>query len=92
MTVSVPPEIEQYVVEVVASGRFDSPEAVVREAFSLLQENDRRVESLRRSVKEGFDQLDRGEGIEMDEAGLRNFFDEVQARGRARYEAHQRGK
>ena len=46
------------------------------------------IELLRRDVKEGFGQLDRGEGIELDDAGLRQFFDDVQSRGRARYEAH----
>ncbi len=58
----------------------------VREAFRLLQEKERRFESLRTDVKAGFDQLDRGEGIELDNDGLRDFFDDIQARGQRRYE------
>jgi len=87
MPTSIPPEIEQYVAQVVATGRYDSPEQVVREAFRLLQERERQFDALRAEVKKGFDQLDRGEGIELDEAGLRDLFDDVQARGKKRYEA-----
>jgi antitoxin ParD1/3/4 len=88
MVISLPPEIERYVEEAVAAGRFDSVEGAVREAFRLLQDRDCQFEALRRDVKEGFDQLDRGEGIDLDEAGLRQFFDDLQARGHQRYEAH----
>ena len=87
MPASIPPEIEQYVEQVVATGRYESSEQAIREAFRLLQEKDRRFESLRTDVKAGFDQLDRGEGIELDDDGLRDFFDDIQARGRQRYEA-----
>jgi putative addiction module CopG family antidote len=88
MVISIPPEIERYVAEAIAAGRFDSAEEALREAFGLLQQRDRQVESLRRDVKAGFDQLDRDEATEMDEAGLRQFFDDLQAQGRQRYEAH----
>lgn len=87
MSCSVPPEIEQYVQQVVASGRYDSAEDVVRAAFRLLQEQERRWESLRADIQSGFGELERGEGIEMDEATLREFFDDIQVRGRQRYEA-----
>ncbi len=92
MSTSIPPEIEQYVEQVVAAGRYKSAEEVVRAAFRLLQEQDRGVQSLRADVKEGFEQLDRGEGIELDEQGLRDFFDDVQARGKQRYEAAMAGQ
>ena len=87
MVISIPPEIERYVRDAVAAGRFDSPEEAVREAFELLQERDRQAESLRRDVKAGFDQLDRNEGIDLDEVGLRRLFDEVQSQGQQRYDA-----
>ena len=92
MPASIPPEIEQYVEQVVATGRYESAEQAVREAFRLLQEKDRRFESLRTDVKAGFDQLDRGEGIELDDDGLRDFFDDIQARGQQRYEAVKKGQ
>ncbi|NQU19759.1 MAG: type II toxin-antitoxin system ParD family antitoxin [Candidatus Nealsonbacteria bacterium] len=87
MSTSLPPEIQQYVEQVVATGRYESAEQVVREAFRLLQEQDRAFASLQTDVKKGFDQLERGEGIELDDQGLREFFDDVQARGKGRYEA-----
>jgi len=37
-------------------------------------------------VQIGIDQLDRGEGIDIEASDLRAFFDDIQARGRARYE------
>jgi putative addiction module CopG family antidote len=86
MVVSIPPDIESYVQEAIAAGRFESPEQAFREAFQLLQDQDRQRESLRTEVKRGFDQFDQGQGIELDEAGLRELFDDIQARGEARYE------
>ena len=53
----------------------------------MLREQDRQFESLRADVQEGFDQLERGEGIELDDQGLRDLFDDIQARGKQRYEA-----
>ena len=75
----------------VATGRYESGEQVVREAFRLLQEQDRQFASLRTDVKKGFDQLERGEGIELDDQGLREFFDDIQVRGKRRYEAAKKG-
>jgi len=48
--------------------------------------HDKGVE-FRRQVQIGVDQLDRGEGIDIEASELRAFFDDIQARGRARYEA-----
>ncbi len=87
MATSIPPDVEQYVDEAIRVGRYQSGEQVFREAFRLLRDHDRQVETLRANVKAGFDQLDRGEGIELDDAGLREFFDDVQARGQHRYDS-----
>jgi len=87
MSTSIPPEFESYLTEAVSAGRYASPEDAVREAFHLLQERDRRHEALHRDVKEGFDQLERGEYIELDEEGLRSLGEEIKRRGRERYEA-----
>ncbi len=53
----------------------------------MLQVEDRQFDTLRADVKAGFDQLDRGEGIELDESGLRELFDDIQVRGLQRYQA-----
>jgi antitoxin ParD1/3/4 len=87
MATSIPPEIEQYLDEAVRTGRYTSGDQAVREAFRLLRDHDRQVDALRADVKAGFDQLDRGEAIELDDAGLRQFLDDVQSRGRHRYES-----
>jgi len=47
----------------------------------------RQLDALRSEVKKGFDQLDHGQGIELDEAGLRRLFKDIQARGKQRYRA-----
>lgn len=87
MSTSIPPDIEQYVQQSLATGRYESAEDVIREAFRLLQTQERQFDALRADVKAGFDQLQRGEGIELDDAGLRELFDDIQARGRQRYQA-----
>jgi antitoxin ParD1/3/4 len=54
----------------IASGRFSNASEVVREGLRLLeqreQENQAKLEWLRASAKVGFEQLDRGEGIEFE--------------------------
>jgi antitoxin ParD1/3/4 len=85
MATTIPPDIEQYVDEAIRAGRYQSGEQVFKEAFRLLRNHDRQVETLHADVKAGFDELDRGEGIEVDDSGLREFFDDVQARGQHRY-------
>lgn len=66
----------------IASGRFSNASEVVREGLRLLeqreQEDKAKIEWLRGAAKEGFDQLDRGEGIEfqsMDELG--SYIDQI---------------
>lgn len=54
----------------IASGRFSNASEVVREGLRLLeqreQEDKAKLEWLRAAAKEGFDQLDRREGIEFE--------------------------
>ena len=54
----------------IESGRFSNASEVVREGLRLLEQRELRdkakLEWLRGAVKEGVDQLDRGEGLEFD--------------------------
>lgn len=60
--------LDQFIEAGVASGRFSDASEVVREGLRLLeqreQEDRARVSWLRGAARDGFDELDRGEGIE----------------------------
>jgi len=88
---SLPPELQQFVEQELASGKYQTQEDVICDALRLLRE--RKLHELRGEIDAGFQQLDRGEGIELpDERSLRAFFDDIKARGRKRLEAKQSGK
>jgi antitoxin ParD1/3/4 len=87
MTVEIPADLQQFVHTVIDAGSYDEAE-VVGQAFRLLQERQRRIEELRQEIQPALDQLDRGEGIEInDEAELDAFFEDIKFRGRKRLEA-----
>ena len=72
MNVSLTPELEELVQQKVKSGRYNSASEVVREALRLLEEQDQlraiRLEEVRKKVAEGLTSLDRGDGIDGEEA------------------------
>ena len=80
-------DIDQLVRQQLATGQYQSAEDVMRTALQLLADRNRRVEYLRAEVQVGRDELDRGDYEEYDESSLRELFDGIQQRGRARYEA-----
>lgn len=72
MNVSLTPELEKLVHEKVKTGRYNSASEVVREALRLLEDHDQlralHVEEVRKKIAEGLDALDRGQGIDGEEA------------------------
>jgi len=71
MNITLTPELEQFVNEKVKSGRFRSAIEVVREGLVLLREEDelaRKHEELRRTIAVGIEELDRGQGVPLDDA------------------------
>lgn len=72
MNVSLTPELERYINEKVEGGSYRSASEVVRESVRLMQrvEEDRaaRLAALRHEVGLGLAELDRGEGIDGEEA------------------------
>jgi Arc/MetJ-type ribon-helix-helix transcriptional regulator len=74
MSIEIPSQYLPYVHEAVASGRFQSESALIGEALELLVRRDRE----RKLVEEGLDQLDRGEYLEFDDEGLRQFLEQAQ--------------
>lgn len=82
---SLPPDLDKFVRDEVASGRFQSADDVVREGLRLLRERMQRADALRRDLDEGLEQLERGEGIEIsDERAEERFFEEIKTRGAER--------
>lgn len=92
MSYAFPPELQRLVADGVASGECASEDEVLLEAMRLLRDRDAHWEEFRDRLRVRLDRLDRGEGLEFeDEAALRGFFDDVQARGRERFEAGRGG-
>lgn len=68
--VNLTEHFDRFIEAGVTSGRFSNASEMVREGLRLLeqreQEDKAKLEWLRAAAKEGFDQLDRGEGIEFE--------------------------
>ena len=87
---TIPPDLQQFLDQELASGQYRSADEVICAGLRLLR--DRRLYELRSDIQAGLAQLERGEGIELeDEQALRAFFDDVKARGRQRLKAKQTG-
>jgi antitoxin ParD1/3/4 len=75
VTVSLTRELEELVNRKIKTGLYHTASEVIREGLRLLEERDRlyhfRLEELRRDVKQGLDQLDRGEGRPLDVGALK---------------------
>jgi Arc/MetJ-type ribon-helix-helix transcriptional regulator len=82
MSAGLSPENESFIEQVVAAGVFPDRVHALDEAVALLK---RRQEILAK-IDRGTEQLANGDYVEFDDNGLRKFFDDLQARGRARYE------
>ena len=60
----LPDDLRALMEERLASGRYDTAEAVLREALSTLRERDQRVDSLRTAIRTGIEDLERGDYVE----------------------------
>ena len=90
MTMNIPVEFEQFVEDQVALGNYPSAQEVICDALGLLREQ--KLDALRSAIQVGIDQLDRGEGIDIeDEDALREFFDGIEAEGRQEIAAERAG-
>jgi antitoxin ParD1/3/4 len=85
MNVSLTRELESLVNAKVKTGMYQTASEVIREGLRLLKERDEQQQRrLRDDVMAGFDEIARGNYIDVDEKGLRKFFADVKARGRKR--------
>jgi antitoxin ParD1/3/4 len=86
--VNLTEHFDRFIDTGITSGRFSNASEVVREGLRLLeqreQEDKAKIEWLRAAAKEGFDSIDRGEGIEFEsmddlEAHIHRIGEEVSA-------------
>lgn len=72
LNVSLTPELDDFVASKVASGKYLSASEVVRDGLRLLEERDQvrqaAVIEVRRKIEQGLASLDRGEGIDGEQA------------------------
>jgi len=92
LNVSLTPELEAFVHDKVASGRYTSASEVVRESLRLLEEREwirqRRVDELRVEIQKGIDDVEAGRVIELNnDDELKEFFEDIKRRGRERLNA-----
>ncbi|MGA2033463.1 MAG: type II toxin-antitoxin system ParD family antitoxin [Thermoguttaceae bacterium] len=80
INVSLPADIEQFVHQAVAEGRYANEQEVVTDAIRFLRDSKVRHQRLREGIDEALAEVDRGLGIEIDsEDSLAAFFDELEA-------------
>ena len=65
MQVTLTPELDRLVEEKVASGLYESPSEVVREALRLLFDREPALDWLRREARLGFEQLEAGDVLDL---------------------------
>jgi putative addiction module CopG family antidote len=91
VTVSLPSDIESYLGEMVAGGKYGSQEEAIVGALRRLRQNDLLYQQLRREVKDALDSVDRGEGIELNgDEELAGFFDDLEAEVQAELAAEKK--
>src|SRR5438132_10885017 len=81
--------LDRFVERQVSSGRYSNASEIVRVALRLLeQEEDERqakLKALRRAAKEGFDEIDQGQGMVLNgKKAVRQFIAEIEAEVRSR--------
>lgn len=85
MSELLPPELESFVGRAVNSGKYRTRDEVIQAALRLLEERERHRDALVADLRVGLDELDRGEGIDLNEQeNVKGFFDGIKSRGRER--------
>jgi antitoxin ParD1/3/4 len=86
MNVSLTPELDKFVADKVASGRYASSSEVVRQALRLLEEQEQsrasRLEEFNRELQRRIDSADRGRLVTAEESSRRILEKSAQRRKR----------
>ena len=75
---------DHFVERQVASGRYSNASEIVREALRLLEEQEQqrteKLKALRQAAKQGFDEVDQGQGIVLkSKKAIREFIRDIEA-------------
>jgi Arc/MetJ-type ribon-helix-helix transcriptional regulator len=74
-----PQDLERLVQQELATCKYKSEDEVLLEAMKLLRNRETHFQQFRKDLRARLDRLDRGEGIELDDASLAAFLDEIEA-------------
>jgi len=81
MKIALTQDLEEFVNEIVKSGDYASPEAVIRAALLLLKAREERIEDLREEIQKGIDDIEQGRFITLDsDEEVDAFFEEIISR------------
>ena len=79
--ISLTPEQDAFVENVVKSGEYQNASEAIRDALRALQQRRKedalKLKALRQQIKAGTDALDRGDFVEVDESELETFLDRL---------------
>lgn len=82
MSVTLPPELEEFISDRVANGDYPSAEAVVAAGVGLLKAQEQQRVELRRDIDAAIRQIENGEYFEYDDESLDAFFEELKEKAR----------
>ena len=71
MTITLRPEYEQLIAEVLRSGAYHDADEVIERALELLREHEKWLADTRAKIEEGYAAAERGELIDGDEVRAR---------------------
>lgn len=87
MNVAIPPDLISFVHSQVADGYFSSEQELIAVGLRLLKLQSERLTDLRREIGIGIEAIQRGEGIELDDTTLADFFAEIEQEVQDEWEA-----
>jgi antitoxin ParD1/3/4 len=70
MNFTLPPDLEQYIRDQLAAGKFPSAREVISEALRRMRAYDQKIADLRREIAIGIEQADQGLVTEFNEVTL----------------------
>jgi antitoxin ParD1/3/4 len=79
--ISLTPEQDEFIAEVVEAGEYQNASEAVRDALRALQQRRRedalKLEALRAQIQAGADALERGDFIEIEDSGLEAYLERL---------------